>query len=142
MGAWTVFAGVALLVGAFAGYVALSTWRHERARRGRGTTTPGVVVGSRLLSTTASASHYYPTVRFTDAGGRAREFVDSVGTGLPPRDGTTVTVWYDPARPDERPAVLGSGRRLVLPLVFAVVGVAGIGTAVGLVVAAVLGHLQ
>jgi len=49
----------------------------------------------------------FPSVRFQTADGGTVELQNKLGTNVPPRVGDVVTVFYDPARPEDAMVALG-----------------------------------
>ena len=78
----------------------------------------GVDHGSNML--------FFPSVRFQTADGRTVEFENKLGSNAPPRVGEEVTVVYDPARPEEAKAALGSMFR-INPKALLIAGVSFLG---------------
>ena len=134
MGAVQFAAVVMFVMGAGALVIGVQAGRQELARRRHGVRVIGVVLGSQFgttvaRSTSGPSGHFYPVVEFT-ADGRRRQFTDSVGTNVRPRAGRQVVVWFDPSDPDAEPVIMSTARRFLLPAVFGLVGVAGVGTGV------------
>ena len=68
----------------------------------------GVVIGhTSRRSYDGSGGVVFPSVRFQTADGRTVEFQNKLGTNAPPRVGSEVTVFYDPARPEDAKVALG-----------------------------------
>ena len=68
----------------------------------------GVVIGhTSRRSYARSGGVIFPSVRFQTADGRTVEFQNKLGTNAPPRVGDEVTVFYDPARPEDAKVALG-----------------------------------
>ena len=68
----------------------------------------GVVIGhTSRRSYDRSSGVIFPSVRFQTADGRTVEFQNKLGTNAPPRVGDEVTVFYDPARPEDAKVALG-----------------------------------
>ena len=84
-----------------------------------GETQSGTQSGSELSAVGVVTSHTfrrsyagsggvaYPSVRYQTADGRTVEFQNKLGTNAPPRVGDEVTVFYDPARPEDARVALG-----------------------------------
>ena len=69
---------------------------------------------------------FYPSVRFQTEDGKTVEFENRLGSNAPPRVGEEVTVVYDPARPEEAKAALGSMFR-INPKALLIAGVSFLG---------------
>jgi hypothetical protein len=120
------FALLAMTVGTFLLVLGRGMQRTQQDRAGRGLVTEGTVVGSRWGASTEGPGerdvHAYPMVEFTDAGGEVRRFVHEAGTNVRPKEGRRVQVWYDPARPEEKPVIHGEAVAALGPLLLMGVG--------------------
>jgi hypothetical protein len=62
----------------------------------------------------------FPSLRFQTADGRTVEFQNKLGTNAPPRVGDEVTVFYDPARPEDAKVALGDAFKIIGKLLLVV----------------------
>ena len=94
------------------------------AQPGSESSAEGIVISHTFRRTYAtSGGVIYPSVRFQTADGRTVDFQNKIGTNAPPRVGDKVTVFYDPARPEEARITMGDAFRpnlKLLPVVFGI----------------------
>jgi hypothetical protein len=116
--AGTLVAGLAFLV------LAYGNLNYERHRRSHGVVTQGVIVDSAWRMNTVEAIYQAPEVEFVDQQGTTRRFQQPSGTSFRPEVGSQVSVWYDPADPDEPPVIHEDRATKMFPVVFGLVGLA------------------
>jgi hypothetical protein len=110
---WLFFFGIFALVGTVMGIVAATVWLNASARIREGVRTEGRVVD--LLR--SGKGSYSPVIEFETESGQTQTYTSGISSSPPAyRPGETVTLWYDPERPD-RVVVAGLDRWL-LPAIF------------------------
>ena len=131
--ATTILAGLAFLLFVY------GNLSYERQRRSRGVVVQGRIVGAEWDMNTASAVYQAPVVEFVDREGRTRRFQQRSGTTFRPDVGSTVEVWYDPERPDDKPVLHEDRPTKLFPVIFGLLGVVLVGVGGVLLAVAVQG---
>ena len=106
----------------------------EQQRQTRGEVVTGTVAGS-IRNRRSESNASFTSVVFTDRQGQQRHARSASKTIFPPRKGSPMQVWYDPADDTATPAVVGDWRdgltAIVLLGVGGLFGLVGLGVLVG-----------
>lgn len=110
---WLFFFGIFAFTGTVFGIVAAGVWLHASKLVREGVRTEGRVV--RLVYTNGRSAS--PVVEFETESGQTQTYVSGTSSSPPAyRPGESVTLWYDPARPDR--VVMAGLDRWLLPGIF------------------------